>query len=648
MDLSDKEIVEMIIEYILDRRYNQAILIDGDWGSGKSFFIQNILIPQMINKIGDETAHKRKIIYVSLYGVETFQQIIDEIYTSLFENFFDKRLGEGSGEAIGKGVHFISKIASAGLKYFNIESSELPNMSELKKLKDSVIIFDDLERCNIDVNQIFGFINNLTEHNDIKVIIVGNQSEIGKLSLVRDLPQKYLVVLNNNLLLDTSDENEKKSEEKQPINEEVLKRNAEQLFANDILYEKIKEKLIGITIHYRPSLENKYQVIIETYIDNLKTKEYLFSKNAIIVPIFEKKRHYNLRTMIFAIISFEKLSTVLDQIDFTPAKYIEEQKDKMLEYCVRLSIRLKEGKSPFSWNENSSESGTVYFGDNFFTGENFFGYKFVDDYLQFRSINEDVIKQHVIKIITEKKEQDEYEETRNSLHINQIYKWWELEDEEVICHLDAILKELDEQKYPPIYFKDIVICLVQLKNSGFEEIEYALFIDKMQRYLEYHNSDFEAEKLDILSNDRDFQNSYLTIISPLINILKKKEKIERRRINDCFNVAETWGNDFYNYCLEHQRIFAREKKFFFNIDIEKLVNCIESANVENIYGFLAGINKVYDFDNINDYFKLDIQNLNELIMRINVDKISAGKRTRKICFDKLVSKLDESLRLIQK
>ncbi len=645
MYLSDEQIVEIITEYIIDSRYDQAILIDGDWGSGKSFFVDKILTPQMKSKIGDGTSYKRKIIYVSLYGVDTFQQIIDDIYTSIMENFFDKRIREGSGEVIGKGVHFISKMASAGLKYFNIDSSELPQISELKKLKNSVIIFDDLERCNIEVNQIFGFINNLAEHNDIKVIIVANQSEIGKLSLTRELPQKYLVVLNDNLLIDTPDKNPK---EKQPINEERLKRNTELLFTNDILYEKIKEKLIGITIHYKPRLQSKYPVLIEKYITNPKAQKYLTNKTDTIVSIFEEKRHYNLRTMIFAIISFEKLFTVLDQIDFSPAEYIEEQKDKVLKYCVILSIRLKEGKSLFSWDETSIESSIVFFGDNFLKGESVYGYKFVDQYLQFRSINEDMIKQHICEIITEKKEQDEYEETRKSLHFNQIYKWWELEDEDIKIHLDAMLKELDEQKYPPIYFRDIIVCLMQLKHNGFEDIEYALFTDKMQLYLIGHNSDFESEKLNILTDDRVFRNSYLTIMEPLINILKRKEKIASSRINDCFNNKETWGNDFYKYCLDNQQIFTYEKKFFFNIDIEKLVNCLETANVENLYGFLAGINKVYNFGNLDDFFKLDIPNLNKLISNIDVNEMSKGKRTRKIGFVKLVSKLNESLKLIQK
>lgn len=204
MFLSDENIINLMIDYAIDTRYKQAVLIDGDWGSGKTYFIEEKLIPKLNDKIGSVTEYKRSVFYVSLYGMEKFSQVIDEIYAVSLEAFFDEKLGDGKGEKIGKGINFASKLISAGMKYFNVDTKDLPSIADVRKIKNSVIIFDDLERSSLDINQLLGFINNLVEHNDIKVIIVANQAEIGKPKLLDDLPQKYSVVLNPKLKLESS------------------------------------------------------------------------------------------------------------------------------------------------------------------------------------------------------------------------------------------------------------------------------------------------------------------------------------------------------------------------------------------------------------------------------------------------------------
>ena len=85
--------------------------------------------------------------------------------------------------------------------------------------------------------------------------------------------------------------------------EQLIKRT-EQLFSEDIFYKKVKEKLIGLTIYYQPNLAEIYVTIVEKFIREDNPKKYLISNKQKIVNIFEEKRHYNLRTLIFAIIAF--------------------------------------------------------------------------------------------------------------------------------------------------------------------------------------------------------------------------------------------------------------------------------------------------------------------------------------------------------
>ena len=41
--MKNEDIIKIVIEYITEERYKQAILIDGEWGAGKTFFVKEQL-----------------------------------------------------------------------------------------------------------------------------------------------------------------------------------------------------------------------------------------------------------------------------------------------------------------------------------------------------------------------------------------------------------------------------------------------------------------------------------------------------------------------------------------------------------------------------------------------------------------------------
>lgn len=50
--------------YLEDNTYSYAILIDGVWGCGKTFFIKKYINESVVAK-------NKKCIYISLYGLES-------------------------------------------------------------------------------------------------------------------------------------------------------------------------------------------------------------------------------------------------------------------------------------------------------------------------------------------------------------------------------------------------------------------------------------------------------------------------------------------------------------------------------------------------------------------------------------------------
>lgn len=177
----NEDIIRFLNRYKDDPDPQYAVLLDGKWGCGKTFFIKSWL-----DTFQTENEDELTPMYVSLFGVQTVKQINDTINGLLFP-FMNSKVYK-----IGK--TFTKMIASAALR-FNVDYDgdkksdgtvdfKLdPLMDLLNDKKEElkgrrILIFDDLERANIGVKELYGYINRFVEHNKFKVIVICNSTEI--------------------------------------------------------------------------------------------------------------------------------------------------------------------------------------------------------------------------------------------------------------------------------------------------------------------------------------------------------------------------------------------------------------------------------------------------------------------------------------
>lgn len=165
-----------------DPRY--AVMIKGKWGCGKSFFIQNwIELYKERIKEGDAVLEP---IYVSLYGLSSTSQITSAIDRVLHPFLYSKGV-----EITKKILKIAGKIAFKTNLDWNGDGKEdmsmdatLDSLSLLSSRDGDVlngpklIVFDDLERCMIDMELLLGYINNFVEHGACHVIIVGDETHV--------------------------------------------------------------------------------------------------------------------------------------------------------------------------------------------------------------------------------------------------------------------------------------------------------------------------------------------------------------------------------------------------------------------------------------------------------------------------------------
>lgn len=162
------------IDNYLDNKEPYALQIDGEWGSGKTFFIKNY----------SEKTTKAKVIYFSVYGYNDLQNLKTDLLSQVaieLENL----------SIIKKG----NKLYSI-FKRFNINSNLVINSigvlsditlkkiikNTLKKNNETVVVvIDDLERLSekLDLQDFLGFLtNDIIEKLKFKVIIVSNEKKM--------------------------------------------------------------------------------------------------------------------------------------------------------------------------------------------------------------------------------------------------------------------------------------------------------------------------------------------------------------------------------------------------------------------------------------------------------------------------------------
>ena len=171
-----EDLVESILDYVRSDYTDYAIMINGEWGSGKTHFWNH----KIKNKIESMQLNGKKFttIYMSLYGISNLEDISKKIFIETTQ-LMDKNLRKYMNS---NGISSIPEYAKTGIDMANFfgvsQNGERLDYSEFFSTDDKVLCFDDLERANVDVIDILGYINNFVEHDHIKTIIICNEKEL--------------------------------------------------------------------------------------------------------------------------------------------------------------------------------------------------------------------------------------------------------------------------------------------------------------------------------------------------------------------------------------------------------------------------------------------------------------------------------------
>ena len=328
-----EDLVESILDYIRSDYTDYAIMINGEWGSGKTYFWNHKIRPKIESM--QLNGKKYTAIYMSLYGISNLEEISKKIFIETTQ-LMDKNLKKYMDAS---GVATIPEYAKTGLDMANFfgvtQNGDRIDYKEFFSTDDKVLCFDDLERANVDVIDILGYINNFVEHDHIKTIIICNEKELSTKLKNSNLEMKTFIAT---YLLDK--ENKLNIKTDKPMVERI-RDTIEYVFdkAND--YERIKEKLIGETFEYAPEFNyiiNGLLMRYEKYPDLIR---FLRENTGLIISTFNKSGTRNLRILKHSLTNFKK---IFDMVN----KYYPNTNHRILQtmliFTIAISFEIKAGK----------------------------------------------------------------------------------------------------------------------------------------------------------------------------------------------------------------------------------------------------------------------------------------------------------------
>lgn len=174
--MQDEELTSCLLEYVRDDRNRYAVMMTGDWGSGKTYFIENVLKPKIKEQTGMRT------IRVSLYGLASVDGFYNKLVSSITsgENpseYWDKAWDSLSSIAARTGKGFVKHWAGKAGISVPLDSETIAPILLKRK---SLIVLDDFERCLIGYATILGIVNDLVENQNNKVIVVCDENKVPK------------------------------------------------------------------------------------------------------------------------------------------------------------------------------------------------------------------------------------------------------------------------------------------------------------------------------------------------------------------------------------------------------------------------------------------------------------------------------------
>ncbi|WP_323659365.1 P-loop NTPase fold protein [Aliarcobacter butzleri] len=549
--MQNKHIKEFLNYYIGLPNPQYAVFLKGKWGSGKTHFINKFLNKYIQNKT--------KFIKISLFGLKDISEINYKILFNLI-NINEDTFFNNSFSLVAKSLDSFGK-------KLNLSAKDIPIEKIINKLKyELILIFDDLERTNMSLSDVLGYINNFVEHQSYKVILIANEEELEK-------TEKYT---------------------------------------------QIKEKLIGKTFEFISDANSAYDSFLGELENENKIKENILEKEKVnILELFEKSQSNNLRVLRQTLLDFERF---YDEVLVNHQSKEELIKD-ILYWFFLFSFEIRQGNSEIlKLDEFRGEYYSLVFNNEKKEEAKKTKYKlFLNKYnlndnfevaISFNLWKEILLNSNILKEeINSQLKNSIYYFAENAPSWKKLRRFFDLEEDNFKTILEDVYIRFSKNEYKDYkQFKFVASMLLYFQEKSLFEIDFEKLFNLIKNNFETLFNEKSFDFKDIYFNikrsirDTSYENiayfeseSFKKLLIYIKEFLKNKEVecivedanliieiIEKNNDKELFRLLEGY-NDI-------QKIDYKDKPILSYINIDDLFNALLKTNGTTMY-YLGGIIK---------------------------------------------------------
>ncbi len=413
--------------------------------------------------------------------------------------------------------------------------------SDDKKSKEELVfIFDDLERTEINLKEVLGYINYLVEQSNFKVIIVANEEKI-----------------------DSS------------------------------FYKEFKEKVIGKTFE----IEHDFKEVLNYFIEKKTdiSKKILKENTQIIEDIYRKARYNNLRHIAQILLDFEYFIKKIDE------KYLKNKEfiSILIKIFFAISIELKSGnltKEELLKKEDQSsldkkEKTAI---------EKIYEKYDVKRYLLFEGkewvkilLDNSITKEELNNLISDT---IFFKKDKRSSWV-KLWYYTELSDKEFANIIEDVISKFKKCEYEiPEHFIHVIALLIFFRKNKLCELTIEDIKSQVENCIKkYHNnenwksrfikdSSINRTGLEYINKeDKDFQEIFKIVLKENKLIYQEAERNKIQQLIEKFlESLKKFDEEFLKYFLLREYSI---KPIFNNIDSNNFVKILIEMENKNIVKF---------------------------------------------------------------
>jgi len=554
---------EYIKHYLVADRTKSAIMLTASWGTGKSYYIKNELLPYL------QENGEHQCIIVSLYGLSSIKDVSKSVYLEARTKKFQVK-SEGAAAGVLAAKTVLRGVTSVLGVEVSAKEDELQQLYESIDLSGKLIIFEDVERTQIDILEFLGYVNGLVEQDGVKVLLVTNEDEL----LKRDPPKP---------------ETDEKKKQVIPQLGEYTEKTQE--------YLRTKEKTVSDTIVYEPDYLQAVKAIIHNFekehLSQFEEDKYLED----IEGIFVLRNCSNLRTFTFAcqktVDIFEKLS---NDCSF-------ENRQTIFYSIIAFSSRIKNGEFP-KWDGTKQLSVNLGL-------KNYPLYRFCYDYIRWQDFDQ----AKVTEAFEEHKNQILYGQKsgRDDADLAIIAGFDTQTEANVLAALRRVEERLKDYQDLPFYcYGQLAVYLVKLKTVL--GIDYSVCKERMIANIRGRAKEIEGDLLFFIGNDPSDETEaeeYRAFKKEILDSLNAMED----KIGGFTYTPEEIANH-YNDIVREKSSIQNSREFISKYDVDKLVEMLMRCDASQLHNFRSILWTVYRNASKGSFIENDIETMQLMLGRI--------------------------------